>query len=71
MPDAPEVLPDEPETPEVVPAEADSKAECQEEALPVPRGRRRGRRQVIKKTTLKDEEGYLGIYPLSLGIDES
>ena len=28
----------------------------------VPGGRRRGRRKVLKKKTMKDEEGYLGLY---------
>jgi len=31
-----------------------------EEAVKVTRGRRRGRRQVMKKKTAKDEDGYLG-----------
>ena len=28
----------------------------------VTEGRRRGRRKVLKKKTMKDEEGYLGMY---------
>ena len=39
----------------------------QKEAFPEPpvvvsRGRWRGRRKVMKKKTIKDEEGYLGLY---------
>lgn len=70
MADAPEVVPDEPETLEVVPMEESSNTESREEAPPVPRGRRRGRRQVMKKTTVKDEEGYLGIYALRFTINQ-
>ncbi len=41
------------------------------EASPEPVGtvsgsRRRGRRKVMKKKTIKDEEGYLGVYPSSM-----
>src|SRR5436189_3013690 len=68
MPDAPGLPPDEPGTLEAMSAEGDSNGEPQVEAPPVPRGRRRGRRQVMKKTTVKDDEGYLGIYPLRFGI---
>lgn len=32
------------------------------------RGRRRGRRKIIKKKTIKDEEGYLGKCSLIYGI---
>ena len=35
-----------------------------EPAVTVSGGRRRGRRKVMKKKTIKDEEGYLGLYPL-------
>ena len=70
MPDAPELLPDEPKTLKAMPAEEDSKGEPQEEAPPASRGRRRGRRQVMKRKTVKDEEGYLGIYPLRFGTNE-
>ena len=32
-------------------------------------GRRRGRRKVMKKKTIKDEEGYLGLYsPSSVDV---
>lgn len=36
------------------------KVETSKENPEVPRGRRRGRRRVMKKKTIKDEEGYLG-----------
>lgn len=36
------------------------KAEESEPTVTVENGRRRGRRRVIKKKTVKDEEGYLG-----------
>ena len=36
-----------------------------EAAVTVTGGRRRGRRRVTKKKTVKDEEGYLGNYLLS------
>jgi DNA polymerase delta subunit 3 len=47
--------------------EPDSKAEAQtrpepEETITVSDGRRRGRRRVMKKKTVKDEEGYLGVF---------
>lgn len=57
MPDADEEEPPREPTP---PVEAPPKpAELKEEAT-VQGGRRRGKRQVIKKRTVKDEEGYLG-----------
>ena len=45
--------------------EPDSKPEAQEkeepeETVTVSDGRRRGRRRVMKKKTVQDEEGYLG-----------
>ena len=45
----------------------------QKETTPMPPivmadGRRRGRRKVIKKKTIKDEEGYLGLYCDSFNI---
>lgn len=55
MPDAEEEQPREP-TPIEEPPEP---AELKEEAA-VHGGRRRGKRQVMKKRMLKDEEGYLG-----------
>ncbi len=46
----------------------------QKEASPEPPvvttgGRRRGRRKVTKKKTIKDEEGYLGLYQESIDTD--
>ena len=32
-------------------------------------GRRRGRRKVMKKKTIKDEEGYLGVLTVSMSND--
>ena len=45
----------------------------QTEATPTPpvvmtNGRRRGKRKVLKKKTMKDEEGYLGLYYDSFDI---
>jgi DNA polymerase delta subunit 3 len=50
--------------------EPDSKSEAQtkpepEETVTVSDGRRRGRRRVMKKKTVQDEEGYLGISQLA------
>ena len=39
-----------------------SQKESSTEPLIVNGGRRRGRRKVLKKKTIKDEEGYLGLY---------
>ena len=36
------------------------------EEVTVQGGRRRGKRQVMKKKTVKDEEGYLGKYYMAL-----
>ena len=46
----------------------------QKETTPTPpvvmtNGRRRGRRKVTKKKTMKDEEGYLGLYNDLFDID--
>ena len=46
----------------------------QKESTPMPPivrtdGRRRGRRKVMKKKTMKDEEGYLGLYCDSFDIE--
>ncbi|PGH36013.1 DNA polymerase delta subunit 3 [[Emmonsia] crescens] len=59
MADAPELPPtEEPELAETLQSEEAPKAEPEEE-VSAPKGRRRGRRQVMKKITTKDEEGYL------------
>ena len=39
-----------------------SQKESSTEPPAVNGGRRRGRRKVMKKKTIKDEEGYLGLY---------
>lgn len=56
MPDATET-PEEPEPPTI--DQPIKEPELKEQAT-VHAGRRRGRRQVMKKRTVKDEEGYLG-----------
>lgn len=33
-------------------------------------GRRRGRRKVMKKKTMRDEEGYLGLYCDSINMEQ-
>ncbi|KLJ09107.1 DNA polymerase delta subunit 3 [Blastomyces silverae] len=59
MTDAPEpVTTEEPESAETSQPEEAPKAELEEETS-APKGRRRGRRQVMKKKTMKDAEGYL------------
>jgi len=57
MPDADEEEPPREPTPPV--EQPPKPAELKEEAT-VQNGRRRGKRQVMKKRTVKDEEGYLG-----------
>lgn len=63
-PEPDEEMPDADEEPEreITPVEAPppiKPAELKEEVT-VNGGRRRGKRQVMKKTTVKDEEGFLG-----------
>ncbi|EDN09345.1 predicted protein [Histoplasma mississippiense (nom. inval.)] len=63
MEDVPEDVPElpparAPERTDTSQSEEVPKAESKEEAR-APKGRRRGRRQVMKKTTIKDAEGYL------------
>jgi DNA polymerase delta subunit 3 len=45
-----------------------AKAEEQKEYVEVSNGRRRGRRRVMKKKTIKDEEGYLGKFRIGVLI---
>lgn len=57
------------ETPEDANDETDPKPESQtkeepQETVTVTDGRRRGRRRVMKKKTVQDEEGYLGKFVL-------
>jgi DNA polymerase delta subunit 3 len=57
MPDASESE----KSPAEAPPEPEKKAEPKE-GVSVTEGRRRGRRQIMKKKRIKDEEGYLGKY---------
>ena len=41
-----------------------------EPSVVVSGGRRRGRRKVMKKKTIRDEEGYLGLYYGSVDTDQ-
>jgi len=66
MPDAP--VTEDPAPEELKPAESEKDSEPKEE-VNVQAGRRRGRRQVMKKKTVKDEEGYLGAYSAVLEMD--
>lgn len=59
MPDAPGPA-SEPAEEEAQPAEPE-KAPDPKEQVSVQGGRRRGKRKVMKKKTIKDEEGYLGM----------
>ena len=61
MPDADEEPAREPTPVEEVPP---PKAVELKEEVTVQGGRRRGKRQVMKKRTVKDEEGYLGRFCL-------
>lgn len=42
-----------------------------EPTVTVQNGRRRGRRRVMKKKTVKDEEGYLGKHSVPLNLSNS
>jgi DNA polymerase delta subunit 3 len=64
MPDAPEVEEEKAQDITADKASTDGAA-GNETAVSVQGGRRRGRRKVTKKKTVKDEDGYLGI-PLYL-----
>jgi DNA polymerase delta subunit 3 len=61
MPDAPAVEEKQPEASQLEQTEA-PKPDEPEPTVTVQNGRRRGRRRVMKKKTVKDEEGYLGEY---------
>jgi DNA polymerase delta subunit 3 len=65
MPDAPESV----ETPKEVPPEPQAKVEPKIED-PATGRRRRGRRQVIKKKTVKDEDGYLGEFQYFINMKD-
>jgi DNA polymerase delta subunit 3 len=51
------------EEPKVEEAEKEKSVEPEKEKSVVSGGRRRGRRRVMKKKTVKDAEGYLGMVP--------
>jgi DNA polymerase delta subunit 3 len=57
MPDAPSVNDSQPEATPAATPDADLQGEP---TVTVQNGRRRGRRRVIKKKKVKDDEGYLG-----------
>lgn len=59
MPDAPAAEERETEPPQLEKADAPKEDEP-EPTVTVENGRRRGKRRVMKKKTVKDEEGYLG-----------
>lgn len=67
MPDA--VEPAEEPAEEALTIDQPPKKEELKEQVTVVGGRRRGRRQIMKKKTVKDEEGYLGMYPCRLVHD--
>lgn len=65
MPDAPVAKETATEIPQPKSAEA-QKGEEAESTVIVQDGRRRGKRRVMKKKTVKDEEGYLGKRDIAL-----
>ena len=42
--------------------------EVPESLVSISKGRRRGRRRVMRKKTIKDEEGFLGMYSLTRAL---
>ena len=65
MTDAPAAAESQPETTPAAEAAADTPEPTESEtAVTVTNGRRRGRRRVMKKKKVKDEEGYLGEWVL-------
>ena len=64
----PEEEPDEEEDAEVLEEVIEKKEP--EPVVEVKDGRRRGRRRVMKKKTVRDDEGYLGSLPLALFVGE-
>jgi DNA polymerase subunit Cdc27 len=61
MPDAPET-PDEPVTTQSpTRLETEKRPELKDDVV-IQGGRRRGRRQIMKKKMVKDDEGYLGMF---------
>lgn len=65
-------MPDAEEEPEREPTPVEqpppSKPTELKEEVTVQGGRRRGKRQVMKKRTVKDEEGYLGKWSIASGL---
>lgn len=62
MPDAPTDVPSEAPSKDPEPASKPESSEPKEHVV-VENGRRRGKRKVMKKKTMKDAEGYLGNHP--------
>lgn len=69
MADAPEQIPEEPTPEEPTPENTEMETAEQKqpepapvESRPISSHRRRGRRQVMKKKTTRDAEGYIGMY---------
>jgi DNA polymerase delta subunit 3 len=65
MPDAPATAESQPEAPSTAATAATDASEPVEgdATVTVANGRRRGRRRVMKKKKVKDEDGYLGKWP--------
>jgi hypothetical protein len=66
MPDAPTEADSQPEATPT--ASADTPEPTGNDAVTVENGRRRGRRRVMKKKKVKDEDGYLGKYVVCILI---
>ena len=54
------------DAPQISQSSISQKQTSPEPSVVVSAGRRRGRRKVMKKKTIKDEEGYLGLHYESL-----
>lgn len=63
--DAPQI----PQESEPLDGSTSHKEASPEPPVVVSEGRRRGRRKVMKRKTMRDEEGYLGSYYGLVGID--
>lgn len=64
MDDAPDDPVEDEEENNAIDVKADSPAEEPKDSVTVENGRRRGRRRVMKRKTVKDEDGYLGMSDL-------
>lgn len=60
VPDEPEPEAEEPEPAAPIDQPVQPKPEEKQEMVTVEGGRRRGRRRVMKRKTVQDDEGYLG-----------